>query len=282
MAVKIRKHFSISQIILVLVVIFFAVLTLFPIYVMLVKSFKFPKQDVLNPFGLSFPVRWANYSEAWGYVDGTLLNTFIIATGTTLGVLLVCGAAAYGFSLFRMPGKNIIFMFFLAILMIPGVLTLIPQYQLVGVDYGMMDTFWGVILPTVAGSVPMGTFLIKTFFDGLPRDVFEAGEMDGANRFVMFFVVALPLAMPILATQGLMTFMGAYNDYLWPSLILKKENLKTTSVILKNLTNTLFTETNSMCVSIAGYVIASLPMFIIFACCSKQFVKGLTSGSFKM
>lgn len=277
-----KRKINVPQIILVAVVIFFAILTLFPIYVMLVKSLKSPRQDVLNPFGITFPFRWENYSEAWGYISGTMLNTFIIAIGVTLGVLIVCGAAAYGFSLFKMQGKNVIFMFFLAILMIPGVLTLIPQYQLVGMDYGMLDSFWGVILPTVAGAIPMGTLLIKTFFDGLPRDVFEAGEMDGANGFIMFFVVALPLAMPILATQGLMSFMGAYNDYLWPSLILKKESLKTTSVILKNLTNTLFTETNSMCVSIAGYVLASLPMFVIFACCSKQFVKGLTSGSFKM
>jgi ABC-type glycerol-3-phosphate transport system permease component len=128
----------------------------------------------------------------------------------------------------------------------------------------------------------MGTFLIKTFFEGLPKDVFEAGVIDGASDSTMFTVIAIPLAVPILATQGLMTFMGVYNDYLWPSLILRKESLKTTSVVLKNFTNTLFNETNSMCVAIAGYVIASLPMFFIFALCSKQFVKGLTSGAFKM
>lgn len=277
-----KRKFSASQFALAVVVTFFCVLTLFPIYVMLIKSFKYPRQDVLHPFAPTFPVRFANYAEAWKYIDGTLVNTFIVAFGITFGVLLICGAASYGFSLFKMPGKNVIFMFYLAILMIPGVLTLIPQYRLVGVDYNLIDTFWGVILPTVAGSIPMGTLLIRTFFDGLPRDIFEAGEVDGANGLVMFFVVALPLAMPILATQGIMTFMGAYNDYLWPSLILKSKKLKTTSIVLKNLTNTLFNETNSMCVSIAGYVIASLPMFVIFACCSKQFVKGLTSGSFKM
>lgn len=171
---------------------------------------------------------------------------------------------------------------FLAVMMIPSVLTLIPQYQLVSVSYGLQNNYFGVILPAAAGAVPMAVFLIRTFFDGLPQDIFEAGVIDGCSNLRMYFAIALPLSLPILATQGLLTFMSSYNDYLWPLLILRDEEMRTTSVILKSLTDTLYNETNSMNVAIAGYVLASLPMIILYALCSKQFVKGLTSGSFKM
>ena len=277
-----KKRVSGAQIALIIVLFFFLALTLFPLFMMLVKSVKSPRQEILSPFWFSFPFRWENFSDAWNYIDYTILNTFIISVSITALVLLVCSMAAYGYSRYRLPGKGFVLMLFLALLMIPGVLTLIPQYQLVAVDYGLMNTRIGVILPTVAGAIPMGFFLIKTFFEGMPNDVFEAGVIDGASNLSMYFRIALPLALPILATQGLMTFMGAYNDYLWPLLILRTESLKTTSIVLKSVTNTLFNETNSMTVAIAGYVIASLPMFLIFALCSKQFVKGLTSGAFKM
>ena len=277
-----QKTFTPAQIVLVVVCFFFLILTLFPIYVMVVKSFKSPMQEVMNPFGISFPFRWANYAEAWGYIDYTLLNTFVITIAITALVLVLSSMASFGFTRFQMPGKNVLFLMFLAILMIPGVLTLIPQYKLVALDYGLINTRWGVILPTVAGALPMSIFLIKTFFEGMPNDVFEAATIDGASSLRLYFSIAVQLSLPILATQGLMTFMSAYNDYLWPLLILRDEGVKTTAIVLKDLTTTLFNETNSMSVAIAGYVIACLPMFIIFAFCSKQFVKGLTSGAFKM
>lgn len=277
-----RKKIDLPQLVLVLIVLFFLVLTLFPIYVMLVKSVKSPSQEVMNPFGVSFPFRWKNYGEAWGYIDYTLANTFLITVSITVLVLLISSMASFGFTRFSMPGKNVLFMMFLAILMIPGVLTLIPQYKLVALDYNLINSRWGVILPTVAGALPMSIFLIKTFFEGMPVDVFEAAKLDGASSFRLYLSISLPLSLPILATQGLMTFMSAYNDYLWPLLILRSESVKTTAIVLKDLTTTLFNETNSMSVAIAGYALACLPMFLIFAFCSKQFVKGMTSGAFKM
>lgn len=277
-----RKKIRVSQIVLFIVILFFLVLTLVPLGMMLIKSVKSPTQDVVAPFWLSFPFRWRNFAEAWKYIDYTLLNTFIIAFAVTFLLLLIGAMASYGMTRYRLPCKNFVLMLFLALLMIPGVLTLIPQYQLVAVTYNMMNTRMGVILPTVAGSIPMAVFLIKTFMESLPKDLYEAGLIDGASNLRMFFIITLPLSIPILVTQGIMTFMGTYNDYLWPLLILRQDSLKTTSVILKSLTDTLFNETNSMTVAIAGYTIASLPMILIFAVSSKQFVKGLTSGAIKM
>ncbi len=281
-ATKKRRHISVAQLILAIVVIFFLFLTLYPLLIMLIKSVKSPQQELLSPNWITFPFRWENYSEAWYYIDYTFANTFIISFGTTALLLVVSSMASYGITRYRIPFKGAIVVMFLAVMMIPGVLTLIPQYQLVSVSYNLQSNYLGVILPTAAGAVPMAVFLIRTFFDGLPGDIFEAGVIDGCSNLRMYFCIALPLSLPILATQGLLTFMASYNDYLWPLLILRAENMKTTSVILKSLTDTLYNETNSMNVAIAGYVLASLPMIILYAFCSKQFVKGLTSGSFKM
>ena len=204
-----RKHIRIAQIILFCVLLFFLFLTLIPLGMMLIKSVKSPAQDVNAPFWLSFPFRWLNFSEAWHYIDYTILNTFIISFGITFILLLVAAMASYGMTRYRLPAKGFVMMLFLALLMIPGVLTLIPQYSLVAIDYGMMNTRLGVILPTVAGGIPMAVFLIKTFMESLPHDLYEAGLIDGASNLRMFFIITLPLSIPILVTQGIMTFMGA-------------------------------------------------------------------------
>ena len=109
-----QKTFTPAQIVLVVVCFFFLILTLFPIYVMVVKSFKSPMQEVMNPFGISFPFRWANYAEAWGYIDYTLLNTFVITIAITALVLVLSSMASFGFTRFQMPGKNVLFLMFLA------------------------------------------------------------------------------------------------------------------------------------------------------------------------
>ena len=281
--IRLNRHkIGFAQIVLIIFVVFFLFLTLYPLLIMLIKSVKSPQQEILNPNWLTFPFRFENYSEAWFYIDYTFVNTFVVSVGTTLLLLVVSSMASYGITRYRIPFKGAIIVMFLAVMMIPSVLTLIPQYQLVSVSYGLQNNYFGVILPAVAGAVPMAVFLIRTFFDGLPQDIFEAGVIDGCSNLRMYFAIALPLSLPILATQGLLTFMSSYNDYLWPLLILRDEEMRTTSVILKSLTDTLYNETNSMNVAIAGYVLASLPMIILYALCSKQFVKGLTSGSFKM
>lgn len=253
-----------------------------PIYFLIIKSLKDPSQEVSSPFALTFPLCFENYSLAWLFVKDYILNTVIIAVCQTLGVLVVCSFASYAFVRYNFPLKNVFFIVILAFLMIPGTLTLIPQYGMVMNTFNLGNNYLGVILPSIAGAVPMGVFLLNTFFSGLPKDLFEAAELDGASKLYSYMFIAIPLSVPILSTLGIMQLLSAWNDLLWPRLILQEEALQTITIGLNPFTTWYYNDYLSLGVPFAGYVIVSLPLLIIFFFASKQFISGLTSGAFKM
>ena len=267
-----RKN-SAGQIISHIVIIILLFLSLYPLILMLIKSVKTIDQEIHHGFALTFPFNWSNYSLAWKYVSGYILNT--------VGILLATSTMAYGFTRYDFRGKNALFMAVLALTMIPGILTLIPQFCMVK-NFNMINTRLGVILPTIAGALPMGVLLLRTFFNGLPGGLFEAASLDGANSFEMFFMIAVPLSVPILATLGLTSFLGSWNDLIWPQLILRRDNLQTITIAMTSFTTNYYNTTHSYAVPMAGYVIVSAPLLILFAFTSKQFIAGLTSGAFKM
>lgn len=275
-----RKN-SAGQIISHIVIIILLFLSLYPLILMLIKSVKTIDQEIHHGFALTFPFNWSNYSLAWKYVSGYIINTFLISILNTVGILLATSTMAYGFTRYDFRGKNALFMAVLALTMIPGILTLIPQFCMVK-NFNMINTRLGVILPTIAGALPMGVLLLRTFFNGLPGGLFEAASLDGANSFEMFFMIAVPLSVPILATLGLTSFLGSWNDLIWPQLILRRDNLQTITIAMTSFTTNYYNTTHSYAVPMAGYVIVSAPLLILFAFTSKQFIAGLTSGAFKM
>lgn len=275
-----RKN-SVGQIVSHIVILVLLFLSLYPLILMLIKSVKTIDQEIHHGFALTFPFNWSNYSLAWKYVSGYILNTFLISILNTVGILLATSTMAYGFTRYDFKGKNTLFMAVLALTMIPGILTLIPQFCMVK-NFNMINTRLGVILPTIAGALPMGVLLLRTFFNGLPGGLFEAASLDGANSFEMFFMIAVPLSVPILATLGLTSFLGSWNDLIWPQLILRRDNLQTITIAMTSFTTNYYNTTHSYAVPMAGYVIVSAPLLILFAFTSKQFIAGLTSGAFKM
>lgn len=269
------------------VIVLLLFMVLFPFYVLVVNSFKLQKDILLNPLSLpgtaKTPLLLSAYGVAWGYVKGYILNTVIIAVIEISGVILFAAAAAYGFSRFRFRGKEILFSLFLAFMMVPGILTLAAQYDLVYSKLGLAQSYWGVALPAVAGAMPSSIFLLRVFFTGLPKEMFEAAELDGASQVRQFATCCLPLSMPILFTIGLSTLLGAWNDLIWARLILYgKENLYTISVGVFVQFNSTYSKTITDPVVYAGYCIVSLPLLIAFALTSKQFIAGLTTGAIKM
>ena len=275
-----RKN-SAGQIISHIIIIILLFLSLYPLILMLIKSVKTIDQEIHHGFAMTFPFNWSNYSLAWKYVSGYILNTFLISILNTVGILLATSTMAYGFTRYDFRGKNALFMAVLALTMIPGILTLIPQFCMVK-NFNMINTRLGVILPTIAGALPMGVLLLRTFFNGLPGGLFEAASLDGANSIEMFFMIAVPLSVPILATLGLTSFLGSWNDLIWPQLILRRDNLQTITIAMTSFTTNYYNTTHSYAVPMAGYVIVSAPLLILFAFTSKQFIAGLTSGAFKM
>ena len=197
--------------------------------------------------------------------------------------LFLSAVGAYGFSRYRFRFKNLLYSCFLALMMIPGVLTLTTKYVMVATTFGMYGSFLGVILPQAAGLVPFGILLLRGFFDGLPKDLFDAADLDGANSVRQFFSVCLPLSTPILMTLVLMNFMTSWNDYLWPMIMLGNETGKYTIPVMLNAFTTDYYKTELYYgAPLAGSVIVSIPILVLFAFTSRQFISGMTSGAFKM
>ena len=281
-----RKKLTAGQVLSHIIIICLLIMVLFPFYILIINSFKSPANKLKDP--LSFPgsenvkVVKGAFKAAWPYISKYILNTFWVAFLEVFGVLLFASLAAYGFSRFKFKGKNVLFLVFLAFMMVPGILTLATQYSLVYSTLNLKQTYAGVILPAIAGGMPVNIFLMKTFFDGIPADIYEAAEMDGASKLGCYFRVAIPLSTPILFTVGLSTLLGAWNDVIWARLILYgAEDLYTIGVGV-------FTVFGSSAAKIpdtviyAGYCLASLPLLIAFFFTSKQFIKGLTDGAVKM
>ena len=278
-----NKKTLISQIILAIVLLILLFLVLFPFWLMLVKSFKSFMQEVESPLTLTFPLAWENYRVAWEQIGGSILNSFFVSGMEALITLFLSAVGAYGFSRYRFRFKNLLYSCFLALMMIPGVLTLTTKYVMVATTFGMYGSFLGVILPQAAGLVPFGILLLRGFFDGLPKDLFDAADLDGANSVRQFFSVCLPLSTPILMTLVLMNFMTSWNDYLWPMIMLGNETGKYTIPVMLNAFTTDYYKTELYYgAPLAGSVIVSIPIVVLFAFTSRQYISGMTSGAFKM
>lgn len=256
------------------------VMVLMPLYLLIVKSFKTPSDDMSNPYGWPKVFFFENYRIAWEYIKSSYINSLVVTISVSLGTAAVASMAAFAFSRYRFPGKRILFLGLLGLMMVPSLLTLISRYDLV-VRLHLINNLWGVILPAISCSLPFSIFLLTTFFEKLPKEMFEAAETDGASEFTIFYKFVLPLSKPVITTILLTTFVSQWNDYLWSKLVLVKESIQTLPVTLVGITDYLG-ESLSYAIPFAGYVLSAIPLVLIFAIGSKQFIEGLTSGAFKM
>lgn len=271
----------VCQTILHIIILFTLFLILYPLVLLIIKSFKDVTQDQTYPFTLTFPLYFSNYRTAWLNIADYIGNSFIITLLQTAGTLLVAALTAFAFVRFSFPCKNIIFMAILSLIMIPGTLTLVSQYILIN-DLGLINSFFGVILPGVAGSIPMNLFLLRSFFGGVNAELFDAAKIDGASDLRTFWSIMLPLSLPIMMTVAMTTFMGAWNEYIWTRLVLLDDTMHTIAIRVVSFTESYFKMTGGYGAPFAAYIISAVPLIVVFALASKQFIKGLTSGAFKM
>lgn len=275
----IKKHTV--EAILLTAVIFLLVLSFYPLFMLVMKSFKTISDDQSNPFGL--PKVWSveNYEYAWIVIRPYMFNSLFITILETTGIVLFGSFAAFAFVRFDFPYKNIFFYMIISMLMIPGIVTLTSQYELVN-KLGLINTHWGVILPAISGSIPFAVFLLRTSFGNVSKELLDAATIDGANDFQIYKNVMMPISKPIIWTLIITSFIGGWNDYLWPKLVLLEERLHTLPIALVSFTSSYYGMTGGYGAPFAAYVISSLPLLIVFLLASKQFISGLTSGSIKM
>lgn len=204
-----------------------------------------------------------------------IFNSFFVAVMTTFIAVLSASMAAYVFSKIEFKGRNVLFFFFLATMMIPGQVTMIPNY-LVLRNLGLLNTYVGVMLPSFFNA--FGTFLLRQNMLTIPKSFSEAAIIDGASHFKIFLKIILPLSRPAIATLSIITFMGGWNSYLWPLIVLTDKNKMTLPIGLSLLNGQYSGEYNLL---MAGSLISIIPILIVYIFAQKYFMEGLNVGGLK-
>ncbi len=204
------------------------------------------------------------------------INSTIVALVVTLGNLLFCSMLGYAFAMLDFHGKNALFVAVMATLMIPGVVTFVPLFVLVA-NVGLIDTLPGLFLPFLVS--PFGVFLMRQFILGLPKDLLDAGRVDGAGELRIFSRIFLPLCGPALATLGILTFLGSWNNFLWPLVVAQTESHYTLPVALalyskgQNSTN--------YGLLLAGATVVIIPIIVVFMVFQRRFIEGIATTGLK-
>lgn len=251
-----------------------------PFLWMLSTSLK-PQQYILQttPQLIPDPLSFESYTQLVDRIDlfRTAFNSTFVAVVSTVGQLVIAAMAAYAFSRMRWRGRDTVFVLYLATMMIPAVVLVIPQFILVR-SLGWMNTYTALIVPGLFSA--FGVFLLRQAFRGLPKDFEEAAFVDGANHFVIFWRIMLPLVQPSLATLAVFSFMASWNGYLWPLFVARREAVMTLPVALATLQAgpRALTEWNMV---MAGSVVAVLPILLVYLVAQRWFVSGIISGGIK-
>jgi multiple sugar transport system permease protein len=225
----------------------------------------------------SLSPNWNNYAETWSIVPfgRYFLNSILVAACMTLGQLLTCSLGGYAFSRLRFPGREPIFLLYLATLMIPAPVLTVPIYLLLR-EYNLLNTYQGVILPGLFSAY--GTFLLRQFFLAIPRELEDAARIDGAGRFGVYLRVILPLSGPALAALGTFVFVGSWNDFFWPSIVLTDPELLTLPVGLAHMNDIFLFDYGRL---MAGSMISIGPAILVYVVFQRFITRGVVMTGLK-
>jgi multiple sugar transport system permease protein len=221
---------------------------------------------------------WDNFAAWFGRLDiGTFfMNSVVVAVFTVLGTLVFCSMVGYALAKLDFPGKRLVFTLVLVTLMVPGVVTFVPLFVVVS-KLGMVSTYPALILPFLAG--PLGVFLMRQFIQDIPDSLIEAARIDGAGELRIFLRVVMPLCGPALATLAILTFLGSWNNFLWPLVVAQSEDMYTLPVAL-SLYSVGQNSTNYG-VLLAGSVLIITPVLLLFVALQRYFVQGIAATGIK-
>ncbi len=282
---RVREHIDVDNktpvaqrtwyVLLYAILIFYSLFSLGPFVFAIISSFK-TYADVLTPSVIPHPVTFSNYQQIFSGANlfpRYILNSLLYASGTAVLNVLLASMAGYAFGRMEFFGKNVLFALTLAVLMIPSQLILIPKF-LVATSLGLTDSLPALIVPAMAQ--PTMVFLMTQFLKGLPRELEESAMIDGASRFRIFWQIILPLARPAITAVAVLSFQGAWNDFIWPLIVQANQQNYTLTVGLAYFGNQNYIAYNLL---LAGAAINLLPLVIIFFIFQRYFIKGIsTSG----
>ncbi|MGI1691583.1 carbohydrate ABC transporter permease [Thermoanaerobacter uzonensis] len=251
---------------------------LFPIFYALMVSLM-PASEIFQYPPKIFPksLYLGNYIEVLKSVPilRFILNSFIVSSVVTVGQIITGSLAAYAFTYYDFKGKNVIFLLFLSTMMIPGEATIIANYLTIR-SLNWLDTYQALIIPNL--STALGIFLMRQFFQTIPRDYYEAAAIDGATKFQFFLKVLLPLSRPAIGSLAIYSFLMTWNQYMWPLLVTNTDEMRTVQIGISMLQ---MAESQSFGLIMAGVVMIIIPSLVAFVVGQKQLIEGLNAGALK-
>ena len=280
----------IGNVLLYLLLLFLAVLFVFPFLWSFLTSVK-STTEVFDGFSLPEVWRFDNYRQAVESYNllRYLFNSTFISIVVALAQLVLASTAGYAFSRLEFPGRDLLFVAVVATMMVPSQATLVPLFILVknwplfgGNDiwgnggFGMIDSYWGLTVPLFATAY--GTFLLRQFFLTLPAELEDAARIDGVSEFGIYWKIALPLSGPALATLGIFSFQNMFNDFVWPLVMTRTDAMKTIQVGLAAFRRE---GTTDWTLLMAGTMIATIPILVIFILGQRYFTQGIALTGIK-
>ena len=235
------------------------------------QAYRFP------PIWIPDPIAWRNYPDTWQALpfDLFFLNSALVSLVLTGGQLVTCSLGAFAFARLRFPGREQLFVLYLATLMIPFQVIMIPLFVLVS-RMGWIDSYWGLTVPLAFS--PYGTFLLRQFFKSIPQELEDASKIDGCTYWRIYWNVMMPLSKPALATLGIFVFMWSWNNFLWPLLIVNSLEMKTLPLGLAYFLGQYTIYWNLLMV---GATISLLPVLVVFFFAQRFFIEGITLTGLK-
>ena len=253
---------------------------LLPLYMMIQTSVKDNAAFNANPWLPVGPTQWhlrENFGYAIHLIAPLIANTVFVATLGTVGTVALSLLAAYFFSRYRMPGSRWLWSAFVALMLMPSVANIVPLFTLL-VSLKLVNTLWALVIISIAGGQVFNIYVLRNFIEDIPHDLFEAAEIDGASHLQQLINVVIPLSGSIIGTLVILSFLGAWNDFLMPFVVLRDRELFTLGVGLVYLDGEYVKPWGRI---MAAYLTASLPLIILFLFTMKLFIRGLSSGAVK-
>ena len=264
----------------------YLVIVLFPMLWLLYTSLKTDREIFLNPFSLPVldDLQWVNFTNAWtkGFFGEYFFNSVLLTVATVLGSLLLSAMAAYALARFTFPGVRPLFFYFLAGLMVPLQLAIVPLFFQMKA-FGLLNSRWGMLIVYVAFGMPFAVFILTGFFKSLPSGLHESALIDGAGEFRAFWSIMLPLARPGLITVGIFSFLSTWNEFFMAFMFLSGEgsqHLRTLPLGLANIT-IVSQYRSDWGMAFAGLVLIMTPTLVVYGFLQQYLTKGITVGALK-
>lgn len=276
-----KKKLSGKSLLILLIFIIIGCLTLLPLYSILLASFRPGTELMRHGLGLNLDLGTMSLDNYKLLFTGDtpyftwFWNSVKITVVQTVLVLFVSAFVGYGFAMYDFKLKNLIFTCVLFVMMIPMEIIMLPLYKEC-ISLGLMNSIWGIILPTIA--MPMPIFFFRQFLSGIPKDFVDAARIDGCTEYGIFFRIILPLMKPSFASMGIFVGMNSWNSFLWPMLVIRSNDKITLPIGLASL---ITPYGNNYDVLLAGSIFAIIPIIVLFILFQKYFIAGMTAGGVK-